>query len=64
MAGIKTRLDGRAEDKGNHMLYIHNAEGQVVAEVRQLDDKSNTLEIITQPDGFISKPSGWSSKRD
>ena len=57
---LKTRLDGRSED--NNSFQIKNEHGEVIAEVSLLDNFGATLEISTEANLYIEKPSGWNSK--
>lgn len=57
---LKTRIDGRAED--NNSFQIKNERGEVIAEIKLLDNFGATLEISTMADLYIEKPSGWNSK--
>jgi len=57
---LKTRLDPRSED--NNRFMIKNEEGFVLATIKILGDRGNTLEIDTDIGLHISKPNGWDSK--
>ena len=57
---LKTRLDPRSE--GNNRLYIKDKDGFIIAKIKMLGDKGNTLEISTDDGMYIEKPNGWSSK--
>jgi len=56
---LKTRLDGRSED--NNSFQIKDKDGQVIAEIKLVDNLGSTLEISTQEGLHIEKPNGWSS---
>lgn len=56
---LKTRLDGRSE--GNNLLDIKDAQGNIIATVKMMDNSGATLEITTQAGLHIEKPSGWRS---
>lgn len=56
---LKTRLDGRSE--GNNLLDIKDAQGNIIATVKMMDNSGATLEITTQAGLYIEKPSGWRS---
>ena len=56
---LKTRLDGRSE--GNSSFLIKDKDGNLVANIKLLNEDSITLEISTKEGLHIEKPSGWSS---
>ena len=61
---LKTRLDARSEN--NNLFNILDESGNQIAVVKlsNATNKSATLEIETAEDLHITKPSGWSSKKE
>jgi hypothetical protein len=61
---LKTRLDARSEN--NNLFNVIDKSGNQVAVVKlsNATNKSATLEIETAEDLYITKPSGWSSKKE
>ena len=60
--GLKTRLDGRSVE--NASFKILDKDGVTIAEVRLVDTTGITLEITTEEGSYISKPNGWTSKKN
>ena len=58
---LKTRLDGRSTL--NTSFKIKNVDGEVLATISVVGDKSVNLEIDTLEGHYIEKPSGWSSDK-
>jgi hypothetical protein len=56
---LKTRLDGRSEE--NSSFKIKDSQGNVLAEVKLLDNSGATLIIETKDGLYIEKPNGWNS---
>ena len=56
---LKTRLDGRSED--NNLLQIKDNEGNILAEIKLLDNQSVNLGVVTISNVHVSKNNGWSS---
>lgn len=56
---LKTRLDGRSSN--NNILLLKDDEGNLLAEIKLLDEQSCTLEIVTSGKVFVEKNNGWSS---
>jgi len=61
LMSLKTRLDGRSED--NSSFKLKNNAGEVIAEVKLVDNFGATLEISTQEGLYIEKPNGWNSNK-
>jgi len=58
---LKTRLDGRSEENASFM--VKDSQGNVLAEVKLLDNSGSTFEISTKEGLYIEKPSGWNSQK-
>ncbi|MCS5550022.1 MAG: hypothetical protein NZ811_00725 [Gammaproteobacteria bacterium] len=56
---LKTRLDGRSGD--NNLLLLKDRDGNILAEVKVLDNQSVTLEVSTRHENYVEKNNGWSS---
>ena len=59
LMSLKTRLDGRSED--NNLLLLKDRDGNILAEVKILDNQSVTLEVSTENGVYVEKNNGWSS---
>lgn len=59
--GLKTRLDGRSVT--NNSIKIKDPDGNVLAEVKLVDQTGITLEITTEGACYVEKPTGWTSQR-
>ena len=61
LMSVKTRLDSRSEN--NNSLQFKDKKGNLIAEIKVLDNQSVTLEISTRNEVYIEKNNGWSSIR-
>jgi len=59
---LKTRLDPRTED--NNKFSVVDKEGNILCSVKLLGERSITLELTTTEACYITKESGWSSKKE
>ena len=56
---LRTRIDGRTRD--NNLVQVRGKEGEVLAEIRLVDQSSITLEVSTKVGLYLEKPNGWKS---
>ena len=58
---IKTRVSGQSGS--NDCIIIWSSEGELLATVRLASANTATLEVETKEGLYITKPTGWSSKK-
>ena len=58
---LKTRLDGRSSE--NSSFQLKDKDGKVLATINLVSQLGVTLEISTEDELYIEKPSGWNSMR-